>query len=199
MPTAIRVAFVGDSFVNGYGDPDHSGWVGRVCSRARARGHDVTGYNLGIRGDTSADVRRRWETEVRARLIDGEASLGVFSFGVNDCVERDGRVRVPSATAVEHAGEILDAAHALAPVLFVGPPPVADEATNRRIESLSARLAVVCADRAVPFLDIFARLRRSAAWMQEVTAGDGAHPGAGGYADLATLVESWKPWASRMP
>lgn len=199
MPVSIRVAFVGDSFVNGYGDPEHLGWVGRVCARARARGHDVTGYNLGIRGDTSADIARRWAAEVRARLVAGDAALIVLSFGVNDCVERDGRVRVPPAETVVHAGAILDRARALAPVLFVGPPPVADEATDGRIESLSARLAAVCAGRAMPFLDVFAPLRRSAAWMGEVAAGDGAHPGAGGYAALAGLVESWEPWASRLP
>lgn len=199
MPAPIRVAFVGDSFVNGYGDPEHLGWIGRVCSRARVRGHDVTGYNLGIRGDTGADVRRRWETEVRARLVDGDGALIVFSFGVNDCVERDGRVRVEPSDTVTHAGAILGSARVLAPVLFVGPPPVADAATNGRIESLSARLAALCADRAVPFLDTFAHLSRSTAWMREVTAGDGAHPGAGGYADLAALIESWEPWASRVP
>lgn len=199
MPSSIRVAFVGDSFVNGYGDPEHRGWVGRVCARARGRGHDVTGYNLGIRGDTSADIAKRWEAEVRARLVDGDGALIVLSFGVNDCVERDGRARVAPAETIAHAGAILDAAFLLAPVLFVGPPPVADDAANGRIESLGAALAAVCADRAVPFLETFAPLRRSAAWMGEVAAGDGAHPGAGGYADMAALVESWEPWASRLP
>ena len=57
----------------------------------------------------------------------------------------------------------------------------------------------IIADWAVPFLETFAPLRRSAAWMGEVAAGDGSHPGAGGYATLAALVESWEPWASRLP
>lgn len=28
-------------------------------------------------------------------------------------------------------------------------------------------------------------------WMQEVAAGDGSHPGAEGYAELARLVQAW--------
>lgn len=38
------VCFVGDSFVAGFGDPEHRGWVGRV-----AAGSAATVYNLGIR------------------------------------------------------------------------------------------------------------------------------------------------------
>ena len=31
-------------------------------------------------------------------------------------------------------------------------------------------------------------------WMAEVSAGDGAHPGAAGYAKLAALVDGWECW-----
>jgi hypothetical protein len=52
----MRICFVGDSLVNGTGDPVGLGWVGRACAAARRRGHEVTCYNLGIRRDTSADI-----------------------------------------------------------------------------------------------------------------------------------------------
>ena len=56
----MRLCFIGDSLVNGTGDPTGLGWVGRVTASARRRGHDVTTYNLGIRRDTSADIAARW-------------------------------------------------------------------------------------------------------------------------------------------
>ena len=59
----MRICFVGDSFVNGTGDPECLGWPGRICAAARRAGHDVTYYNLGVRRDTSGDVQARWELE----------------------------------------------------------------------------------------------------------------------------------------
>ena len=64
----MHVCFVGDSLVNGMGDPECLGWAGRLIVAARRQGHDVTHDNLGIRRDTSADVRARWADEVGRRL-----------------------------------------------------------------------------------------------------------------------------------
>ena len=89
-----RVCFVGDSFVQGTMDEACLGWAGRVCAAARGAGFELTGYNLGVRRDTSDDVRRRWLTECEARLPEGlEAAGVVFAFGTNDttaafCVAR---------------------------------------------------------------------------------------------------------------
>ena len=55
----MRLCVFGDSFVNGTGDPERLGWLGRAGAGAR----DVTVYNLGMRGDTSADIRGRWRAE----------------------------------------------------------------------------------------------------------------------------------------
>ncbi len=64
----LRICFIGDSFVNGTGDPTCLGWTGRICAAAIARGHDVTHYNLGIRRQTSTDIQARWQEEVSLRL-----------------------------------------------------------------------------------------------------------------------------------
>ena len=36
-------------------------------------------------------------------------------------------------------------------------------------------------------------------WREEAAAGDGIHPGAGGYAALAGLVDTWPAWRSWFP
>lgn len=64
----MRICFFGDSVINGTGDDDGLGWVGRVVAQARRGGCDVTAYNLGIRRGTSADVAARWAGEARLRL-----------------------------------------------------------------------------------------------------------------------------------
>ena len=193
----MRICFVGDSFVNGTGDPDCLGWAGRVCAAARRAGRDVTYYNLGVRRDTSADVAARWEREVAPRLPPDHPEFEprvAFSFGVNDTTAEGSGTRVAVERSLRNLRAILAAAQRRYPVLFVGPPPVASAAQNRRIEALSANYAGVCAELCVPYLAVFPALSSPSTWMREVAVGDGSHPGAGGYAELAGLVSAWEPW-----
>lgn len=191
---SLCICFVGDSFVNGTGDPECLGWVGRICAAAQQQGHDITCYNLGIRRDTSAAIARRWRNEVLLRLPPEYEGRLVFSFGVNDTSLEDGSTRVAFDASVENARSILSQARQLCPTLMVGPPPIADEAQNTRIARLSEALGLVCADLAVPYLDVFAPLWQSTTWMSEVAAHDGAHPRSAGYALFVRLVQGWSAW-----
>jgi lysophospholipase L1-like esterase len=191
----MRICFIGDSIVNGAGDDDALGWVGRVVAAARHRGRDVTAYNLGIRRDTSADVAARWSREARARLpADCDGRL-VFSFGTNDCVSTTDGPRVAHGASVANAEAILDAARRWLPTLMVGPAIVADDpVANARIVALSGDYAALCARLAIPYLEICHVLAASPAWTEEALAGDGAHPKSAGYAVLAAAVSEWPPW-----
>ena len=194
-----RICFVGDSYVNGTGDPEGLGWAGRVCAAACRRGHDVTRYDLGVRRDTSADVLARWAGEARPRLPEGVDRRLVFSFGVNDTTLEQGALRVAPPVSEANAREILAAAQRWAPpvpILMIGPPPTADPEQNLRIGELSQVLVQACADLGVPCLEVFPFLEMSDVWMIEAAAGDGAHPGAAGYTELAKLVEAWPPWTA---
>ena len=64
---------------------------------------------------------------------------------------------------------------------MVGPSPISDEIRQDEIKALS---------------DVFDRLLASEAWMGEIAAGDGAHPGANGYNALARIVHDWSGWLS---
>ncbi|CAA7617856.1 Lipolytic protein G-D-S-L family [Magnetospirillum sp. LM-5] len=192
----MRLCFVGDSFVNGTNDPDGLGWVGRACRDLRAEVNDFTLYNLGIRRDTSADIRARWRGECGPRLPAGIDGRVVFSFGVNDCSWGDVGPRVAPDQAMANAQAILVECRAQWPTLMVGPPPIACADTNSRIALLSAALADLCGGIGVPYLAVFDDLAASPEWMAEVAADDGAHPRAGGYAVLADLVRGWEPFAA---
>ncbi len=198
----MRLCFVGDSFVNGTGDPAYLGWTGRLCVAAAQRGFEVTAYNLGIRRDTSDDIARRWHDEVSRRLPlahpEYDARL-VFSLGVNDTTrtgDAGEATRVPVAHSLGNLRHIVLAARPHYPLLFVGPPPVADQDHNMRIGRLSQQFASVCQELSVPYLDVCVPLLASEIWMREVATGDGSHPGAAGYAELARLVEAWPAWTA---
>lgn len=192
----LRIVFFGDSFVNGTGDPDCLGWAGRLAAASRRRGHDVTYYNCGIRRETSADIAARWKAEARCRLPESDDFAGrlVFSFGVNDCIVENGAPRIAPADSLTHARAILTQAAAWTPILFIGPPPIADAEVNARLRALSAGLETLCQELAVPFLDTVTPLAASPLWMEQVGLVDGAHPGAPGYALLAEMIAAWEGW-----
>lgn len=192
----MRVCFFGDSFIAGVGDAECRGWVGRLGAAAHLRGVELTIYNLGVRRDTSADIARRWQAEAAARLpADAEAAL-VFSFGANDCAPTDqGDARVALDAALDHTAAVLDAAHVWRPTLMVGPLPILDDpAADARIVALTRRMGQLCAGIGVPFLDVLTFALASDAWRGSASHGDGTHPGADGYAELALYVERWTAW-----
>ncbi len=194
----IRLCFFGDSFVAGVGDPAHRGWAGLLAEHARPvlGGIDFTVYNLGVRRDTTADVRARWSDEARRRFPDGCDNRLVFSFGVNDTTQQGDSTRVRPEGSVANLTAILDDALACDwPVLVVGPPPVADEQQNARTRHLDDLFAGACAVRNVPYCSVIAHLDGDTAWIREAAAGDGAHPSVQGYRDLADVVlDAWITW-----
>jgi lysophospholipase L1-like esterase len=192
----MRICFFGDSFVNGTGDDDALGWVGRVVASARRAGRDVTAYNLGIRRDTSADVAVRWKGEAELRLASEHDARLVFSFGANDCASGvDGGSRVERVASLANAETILASAHRWLPTLMIGPAPIADDReANDRIRALSADYAKLCQRIGVPYLSIYEQLVAQPIWIEEAVAGDGAHPNRGGYAIVAAAVSEWSAW-----
>jgi lysophospholipase L1-like esterase len=193
----VRICFVGDSFVNGTGDPECLGWTGRICVNANKKGYDITYYNLGIRRDTSTDIANRWLQEVLLRLPKEYDGRIVFSFGLNDTTVENGKTRVEFTKSIENTYKILSEAKQLYPVLMVGPAPYVDtedNQTKQRTADLSKQFALVCHELNVPYLDVFSILEKSNIWIDEAKANDGAHPRAGGYAEFAQIVENWEAW-----
>jgi len=186
----VRLLAFGDSFVAGVGDPDHRGWVGRALSGRR----EATLYDLGVRRETSSDVAARWRREAEPRLTPAEPCRIVFSFGVNDGVLEGGGPRLTAAASLLAARTALTEAARLCPVLLVGPPPVPDPGLSARTEALNEHLKQLCARLATPFIDVFRPLAADGLWVREAAAGDGAHPGAGGYQRLADLVAAHPAW-----
>ncbi len=189
----MRICFIGDSIVNGTGDDDALGWVGRIVAKARAEGRDITSYNLGIRRDTSADIAARWRAEVERRLppVYRHEGLLAFSFGTNDCADENSAPRVPFDRAVVNTEAILSEAAAFAPTLMIGPAPTQDEPTDRRTRVLSAAQQAICARIGVPFLAIFDFVASCETWRQDARRGDGTHPNGAGYEALADFIWQW--------
>ncbi|WP_067971572.1 GDSL-type esterase/lipase family protein [Nocardiopsis trehalosi] len=198
MISETRICFIGDSFVQGVGDPEYRGWVGRVL---QATDGEVTAFNLGVRRDTSADVVRRCWGEVGPRVRPGADNRLVVSFGSNDMVGQGGGVRVGADRCLDNLSALVaEARRRGVGVLVVGPPPVvgAGEGHLRRTVALAERMAARCEGAGVPFVDTTRALAADPVWTGEAAAGDGAHPGGAGYARLAGIVAAgaWHDWVA---
>ncbi|MDA0998438.1 MAG: GDSL-type esterase/lipase family protein [Proteobacteria bacterium] len=205
--TTLRVCFVGDSLLLGTGDDDFLGWPGRVMQREREAGHELTMYNLGIRGDTSSMIASRWRAECEARLPAENWCALVFSFGCNDMAMDDGQLRITVEESVATARQMMAEAKAWLPTLWIGPMPVNDDdmpfssAPGRARYLSSSRNAVLgdmyedlAAELGIPYLDLFTPLAASSDWPKYYVKGDGVHPMRAGHAMVADLVIGWDGW-----
>ena len=195
----VRICFVGESFVNGTGDPECLGWAGRICVNTNRKGYDITYYNLGVRRETSSELKNRWLREVSYRLPKEYDGRVVFSFGTNDTTIENGKTRLEVKDSISNAHSILSTAKELYPILMVSPPPIADQEQNYRISSLSQQFTLVCNEINVPYLDIFSRLTKSNVWIKELQGNDGAHPRAAGYQEFAHIIQNWEAWLTWFP
>lgn len=190
----IRICFLGESLVNGTGDPECLGWAGRICQNAFSKGFDITYYNLGVRRETSHELRKRWLQEVSYRLPQQYNGRLVFSFGANDTTIENGKTRVSLQDSITNLRDILTIAKDLYPVLVVSAPPIDDKEQNQRISDLSKEFVKVCTQLNIPYLNVFSELIESDIWMNEVKKYDAAHPRAAGYQVFAEILQNWQGW-----
>jgi lysophospholipase L1-like esterase len=187
--TELRACFLGDSYVLGVGDPEALGWPGRVTAAAQARGHRLTAYNLGIRGQAGFEILARAPTEVGPRLVGGDARAVVIAFGTNDL-----RLSRPFAESLAALEGLLALARSLHATAFFVSPPLRFGPADRNLASLSTGLAQVAADAGAAWLDVREAAIDWQLWWREAEAGDGAHPGAASYTAYAAAFDAWPDW-----
>lgn len=204
-----RICFIGDAFTVGAGDETVLGWVGRVALAEWERNHDVTIYNLGIRGDSTRTILHRWRRECAVRLPHGATGRLVFMFGGNDAKEVVGAgIEVPIEESVANARTLIAAAAAWLPTLWISLIPMHETKPyprllpgtpeyrfdNRRQAAYTRRYAEVARELAVPFLDLHTPLLHDPEWQSLTQVGDGSNPNAAGYAKIAALISAWPAW-----
>ncbi len=199
------VCFVGDELMLGLRDPDGFGWPQRLARAERHHGHAIVPYVLGVEGDTTSDVARRWRAEAEARLAALPAAGLVFCFGINDQASDPGGVRVALPESLYAAERVVSEAASWRAAFWVGPPPVLASGILQagrqghtliydpvRVRGLSAGFAAAAARSGVPYLDLCEALGER--YARALAHGNGVVPAADGQAAMAEAIEAWKPW-----
>lgn len=204
---ALPVCVIGDSFVAGFGDRTGRGWTEPLREAAEREGLRLELAVAGVPGDTSEMILDRWAV---TETLPGVAVIA--EFGVNDVLIPDPAVdsgdsyppghspreRVSERGTLAALRTMIDRTPA-GRLLVVGPPPIAWREINARTRARAHAIAAVCTEVGVPFVPTFDALDAEGTWMQEVMAGDGAHPGPAGYEEFARVVSpSIIGWLNRV-
>ncbi|PLW78406.1 GDSL-type esterase/lipase family protein [Cohaesibacter celericrescens] len=207
-----RVCFVGASTTEGMGDEAGLGWPGRLWQAHRGKVTEFVPYNLGVRGQTMHQIKKRAREECNARLLQSMGPLIVLGTGANDLSrfadgDYDGKLRTPRGGLARTFRALVGELKELAPILVVGPAPI-DEAQmpyrltkqmqfdfrNEDIDAGSVLYADICRDLDVPFFNLYAALADSPVYRRALAEGDGLHPTGIGYQRCVEILEDWIAW-----
>jgi acyl-CoA thioesterase I len=198
----LCVLFFGDSFVAGAGDEEGLGWVGRVAASAWAADLPLTSYNLGVRGETSADAASRLSAEAAPRVIPEADNRIVVAMGANDVDADESERPLTEQQSVDNLSSMLDDAERFgASALIIGPGPARDPGHDEASRSLSLAFASLCERRGVPYIDLLDALLNDDAWNAGAERRDGIHSDAGGYAAYARILieRGFLDWLRKKP
>ena len=206
-PHSLKVTAFGDSLIYGYGDPVNGGWVEQLRRQWMATEPSHVLYNLGVRGDTTAQVNQRLEQEflLRGELRNKRPDLMILSVGVNDSPrvgKRSGRNMTDCDRFTLEIVNLLDKAQSLCPVIFVGMVPV-DESKMPFLDCLHFNhedqfrykefTKLACQMRDIPYLDVFDLWQeRGQTWINQHLCKDGLHPNTEGYNALFQDFLHWQ-------
>lgn len=182
--------FFGDSITLGVNDPKGNGWVGQFA-KGISDNHGLTVppttfYNLGVRKNSSREIRGRWVTEFSSRQFPAAQNFLLFCFGTVDTILVSGTPNVFDDESVANARSILSAAKESGEVLLMSAPPVKDKGHSKRISALMLDYEQVCTEIDVPFLDIFTPLSKRPYYLDSLT--DAIHPDTKGNGLIAGML-----------
>ena len=204
MTSPKKLVVLGDSGVQGWGDPREGGWCERLRRHWMEQPNGPVVYNLGVRGDGLERLAARLVEEVGRRgELRRQTPQGILiGIGHNDAARvgrADGRQQLDPEGFLFGLKQLLATAKALAPIHVVGLAPV-DEAAMPYAEVLwyqlddirryEALLEEACLDADVPFLPLLDGLLANPNWRQWLCA-DGLHLNTEGHRQLYERISQW--------
>lgn len=167
-----QILIFGDSIVYGESDKEQGGWVARLRKFLDSKATETVYwdvYNLGIPGNTSSDLVKRFDKETQARLDEQEEMVIIFAIGINDSQIMLGKNKVSEEVFRNNLQTLLDKARRhTQKVIFVGLTPVDERKTspllwdkiksykNDQIERYNSVIREHCGENRIPFIDIWA-------------------------------------------
>jgi len=200
----MRVLVFGASITQGFYDTQ-GGWVARLWTHYTNNllnngGTDITIFNLGVSGDGSDRLLRRFRNETESRKFPGEDFAFVFSIGTNNSwIRANGQeVSTPQSYESDIRNLITQAREYTQKIMFVGIAPC-DESrahpipwnkdiffTNSRLKTFDESLRKTCEEHKVKYVPVFDVIKKRLD--KEEIYEDGLHPNDEGHKLIFELV-----------
>ncbi|MDP2641526.1 MAG: GDSL-type esterase/lipase family protein [Candidatus Yanofskybacteria bacterium] len=190
----MNILIFGDSIAWGAYDPEQGGWATRLRNYFEAQDKDIDVYNLGVSGNTIADLLSRIEVEAKAR----EPNLIIFAIGINDAqfIHSTNGLRVSLDEFQQNLAKLLSLANNFTEkIVFVGLTAVDESKTtpcpwkpdksyfNENIKRLDNAIEKFCESNKLKFIS-----------MDSVVGNDdlidGLHPNTKGHAKIFNRMRS---------
>ncbi len=191
----------GNSITWGAEDPA-GGWAARLRKWLEEQTHLVTVYNLGVCGDTSADLLARFQFEFESRRSAVDPNPILFAIGLNDTSRSKprGKTQVSLSDFKKNITALAEQASQYnEKIAFLGLTPVWEQRIkdnalpgsqivwydNKTIAKYNQELKEVCKQNIIPFIEVFDLLE------QKDIDNDGIHPNAKGHQKIFEQVKDF--------
>lgn len=183
---------------------DYGGWVERLKVFSNKKylsdyNHYSPVYNLGISGDTTGHMLKRFEFEIKERLKEEKNALIILSFGGNDIslIGPEKKLRVAYEESEKNIKAILEKSQEISNTVIVkGPHKIDEKRTNPVVwdkdlslnnsdgEKYNELIKKVCRECGIHFIDMFDLLAN-----EDLL--DGVHPNTEGHRKLFEKVKDY--------
>jgi len=191
----IKICIFGDSITWGAGDKEKGGWVNRLKNYFETNSSNVKITNLGVSGDNTDDLLKRFKTEAMAR----EPNVIMFAIGTNDSqyVDNKNNPRISLERFKKNLAELLNEAKKLTQkIIFIG-LTIVDETktmpilwnkrkyyTNENIIKYNSAIQSFCKKNKILFIDMLNLLNKK-------DLEDGLHPNSQGHQKMFKRVRDF--------
>jgi len=185
------ICIFGASITYGALDVEFGGWVNRLRLYLDKKGYDGEVYNLGISGENSSALLKRFNNEVHAR----KTKKIIFSTGTNDSIylKREKRNFVPEKQFEKNIRKLLAQAKGITKtIVFVGLIPVDEPKLNpipwykngvyknKNVKEYNDAVKKICKERKIQFIDLFDYFDKIKNY-KKLLSTDGLHPNSSGH------------------
>ena len=197
------ILVLGDSITFGRGESPTYGWSGRLKEYFEAQEFHNCLYNLGLPGDTSTNLLKRFETEIKSRaryVRPGDKYLILIGIGINDSrgIDTPNNLETSPEKYKMNVEKLVKIAKKYTKdVVLLELTPV-DESitnpfedtyfTNSRIQEFNSILKDVSQKENILFLELFNEIY-STNYKEKLV--DGVHPNSSGYELMFKIIKEY--------
>lgn len=200
---AYSITIFGDSITMGAGNGANGGWAGRLKRYFESKGGNHRLYNLGVSGDSSREILKRFDNETKARVKfkrEIDRHIIVFATGLNDSFVylKDGNPNVTVDDFKSNIETLIEQAKShTKEIVFINSIPVDDklsldwenlEFTNKRVEQYNNIIKEICDKNHILFFDIYSEFSKLD---YKALLIDGLHPNSKGHEKMYELIKDF--------